>query len=66
MATQSSILAWKIPWTEEPGRLQTMGSKDSATIEQASVRWALNRLIPVWCIIRNHDDDDGGGQFTDV
>ena len=27
MATQSSILAWKIPWTEEPGRLQAMGSK---------------------------------------
>ena len=23
--TQSSILAWKIPWTEEPGRLQSMG-----------------------------------------
>ena len=27
MATQSSILAWKIPWTEEPGRLQSMGSQ---------------------------------------
>ena len=25
MATSSSILAWKIPWTEEPGRLQSMG-----------------------------------------
>ena len=25
MATPSSILAWKIPWTEEPGRLQSMG-----------------------------------------
>ena len=25
MATHSIILAWKIPWTEEPGRLQTMG-----------------------------------------
>ena len=25
MATHSSTLAWKIPWTEEPGRLQTMG-----------------------------------------
>ena len=25
MATHSSILAWKIPWTEEPGGLQTMG-----------------------------------------
>ena len=27
MATQSSILAWKIPWTEEPGGLQSMGSR---------------------------------------
>ena len=27
MATHSSTLAWKIPWTEEPGRLQSMGSK---------------------------------------
>ena len=26
MVTHSSTLAWKIPWTEEPGRLQTMGS----------------------------------------
>ena len=27
MATHSSTLAWKIPWTEEPGRLQSMGSR---------------------------------------
>ena len=27
MATHSSILAWKIPWTEEPGRLQFIGSQ---------------------------------------
>ena len=26
MATHSSVLAWKIPWTEDPGRLQSMGS----------------------------------------
>ena len=25
MATHSSMLAWRIPWTEEPGRLQSMG-----------------------------------------
>ena len=31
MATHSSILAWKIPWTEEPGRLQSMGSQKSRT-----------------------------------
>ena len=27
MATHSGILAWRIPWTEEPGRLQSMGSQ---------------------------------------
>ena len=27
MATHSSILAWRIPWTKEPGRLQFMGSQ---------------------------------------
>ena len=31
MATHSSILAWKIPWTEEPGRLQSMGSLRDTT-----------------------------------
>ena len=29
MGTHSSILAWRIPWTEEPGGLQSMGSKES-------------------------------------
>ena len=29
MATHASILAWKIPWTEKPGRLQSMGLKKS-------------------------------------
>ena len=29
MATHSSILAWKILWTEKPGRLQSMGRKES-------------------------------------
>ena len=27
MATHSSILAWRMPWTEEPGRLQSIGSQ---------------------------------------
>ena len=31
MAPHSSILAWKIPWTEEPGGLQFMGSQESDT-----------------------------------
>ena len=29
MATHFSVLAWRIPWTEEPGRLQSMGSQES-------------------------------------
>ena len=34
MATHSSILAWEIPWTEEPGGLQSLGSQKSNTTEQ--------------------------------
>ena len=33
MAIHSSSIAWKIPWTEEPGRLQSMGRKESDTTE---------------------------------
>ena len=32
MTTHSSILAWEIPWTEEPGRRQFMGSQNSQTL----------------------------------
>ena len=31
MATHSRILAWKLPWTDEPGGLQSMGSQKSRT-----------------------------------
>ena len=34
MATHSSILAWRIPWTEELGGLQSMGRKESDTTER--------------------------------
>ena len=34
MAIHSSTLAWKIPWTEEPDRLQSMGHKESDTTER--------------------------------
>ena len=33
MATHSSILAWRIPWAEEPGRLQSMRSQESDMTE---------------------------------
>ena len=34
MAIHSSTIAWKIPWTEETGRLQSMGRKESDTTER--------------------------------
>ena len=34
MATHSSTLAWRIPWTEEPGGLQSTGHKESDTTER--------------------------------
>ena len=47
MATHSSILAWRIPWTEEAGRLQSMGSKrvrhDLVTKQQQPKQHAQNK-----------------------
>ena len=37
MATNSSILAWRIPWTEEPGGLQSMGHKQLDKTEQLTL-----------------------------
>ena len=40
MATHSSILDWRIPWTEEPGRLQSMG------LQRVGHDWAINTHTP--------------------
>ena len=48
MATHSGILAWKIPWTEEPGRLQCMGlqrSKESDLTERLHLLSILLLLL---------------------
>ena len=37
MATHSSILAWRIPWTEEPGGLQSMGCEELDTIREVEI-----------------------------
>ena len=39
MATHSSILAWRIPWTEEPGKLQSMGCKEFKWLKHLSMHW---------------------------
>ena len=45
MATYSSILAWGIPWTEEPGRLQPIGSQwPTASPHKRNVRNKYNTL----------------------
>ena len=46
MATYSSILAWKSPWTEEPGGLQSMGLHDQACVHEGGGRWVgSNKLV---------------------
>ena len=39
MATHSRVLAWRIPWTEEPGRLQSMGFKGSDIAKRLTIRY---------------------------
>ena len=49
METHSSILAWKVPWTEEPGRLQSWGRKETDTTEHTHTQPLLrsrNRIFP--------------------
>ena len=42
MAPHSSILAWKVPWTEEPGRLQSMGSPRVGRTKRLHFRFSLS------------------------
>ena len=42
MATHSSILAWRIPWTEEPDGLLSMGS------QRVERDWVTNNLLKLW------------------
>ena len=47
MTTPSSILAWRVPWTEEPGGLQSTGSQESDTVE-----WHSWQFVYFWRIVR--------------
>ena len=47
MATHFSILAYKIPWTEDPGRLQSTGSKKSDMDEHTHTHTHLNKASQV-------------------
>ena len=51
MATHSSILAWRIPWTEEPGRLQSMGLQESNMTKHTPTYPAFFPfLCPSWMV----------------
>ena len=45
MATHFSILAWRIPWTKESGRLQSMGMQESDMTEQLTLLLLLLLLL---------------------
>ena len=55
MATHSSILTWRIPWTEEPGRIQSVGLQESDMAEQLSTAhiFLIDMSIQVLCSFKN-------------
>ena len=64
MATQSSTFAWKIPWMEEPGELQSMGSLELGTTEQLHFHFSLScigegRGNPLHCSCLENPRDGG-------
>ena len=70
MATHSSTLAWKIPWTEEPGRLQSMGSLESDTTERLCFHFSLSCIgeengnpLQYSCL---ENPRDGGAQWAAI
>ena len=64
MTTHSSTVAWKIPWAEEPGRLQSMGSLESDTTERLHFHFSLSCIgegngNPLQCSCLENPRDGG-------
>ena len=64
MTTHSNTLAWKIPWTEEPGRLQSMGSLRVGTTKQLDFHFSLSCIgegngNPLQCSCLENPRDGG-------
>ena len=64
MAPHSSTFAWKIPWTEEPGGLQSMGSLESDTTERLHFHFSFSRIgegndNPLHCSCLENPRDGG-------
>ena len=70
MATDSSTLAWKIPWTEEPGGLQSMGREESDTTERLPFHFSFSYTgegngNPLQCsCLENPRDGEPGGLLS--
>ena len=67
MATHSSILAWKTPWAEEPGGLQSMGREESDTTERLHFHFSLSCIgerngnpLQGSCLENPRDEEPGG------
>ena len=54
MATHSGILAWEIPWTEEPGGLQNMGLQESDTTECLNQHPPQSNICPLYLSVSKY------------
>ena len=71
MARHSSTLAWKIPWAEEPGRLQSMGSLESDMTEGLHFHFSLSCIgegngNPLQCSCLENPRDGRGAWWAAV
>ena len=64
MATHSSILAWRIPWSEEPGGLQSMGSQLDTT-ERLHFHFSLSDFfgVDIVAIHRGRNGSEGSSDW---
>ena len=60
MATHSGILVWRIPWTEEPGGLQSMRSQRVEHLLSLHTVYKAPRKL-VWGLVHQRGGGDGGG-----
>ena len=61
MTTHSSILSWRIPWTEEPGGLQSMGSQKNWTWQSACVTDHSKQMVG---LVSNDSFISGGDKYV--
>ena len=62
MATHSRTIAWKIPWTEEPGRLQSMGSHRVRHDWATSLHFIVQTGFPGGTVVKNPSANAGDGR----